>query len=105
MLNYMKISNNLIQALGVNNKPTSKKQVAGGEKTNGAQNFDKITINKPGAALSTTSSFAASLSAKLSNELKAGAENQKLEAIKQDIKSGSYSVNSTEIARKMTIGL
>lgn len=101
----MKINNNVIQSLGMDNKITSKKQAAPETKKAQASNFDKITIDKTQARPVNMSEFAANLAAKVSNEIKTGTENQKLHNLQADILSGDYAVNSEEIVRKMMIGL
>ncbi|MEG0019576.1 MAG: hypothetical protein RR846_04965 [Oscillospiraceae bacterium] len=101
----MKINSNLTQALGLENKITSKKQAAQAPKKAQEQKFDKIIIDKAQEMPVNMSEFAANLASKVSNEIKLGADSQRLHNIQGDILKGDYAINSEEIVRKMMIGL
>lgn len=101
----MKINNNLIQNLTVENKITSKKQAVDKTKNSSVQKFDQIIIDKSQAKPMNESEFASSLAAKVSGELKSGTDSQKILNIQSDIQRGDYNISSDEIIRKMMIGL
>lgn len=87
---------NSLQPVSAKNLPTTVQP----EKKDVERNFDQITISSRDSA---DKSNMIEIKSKIYNELQTATTTGTLSAIRQQIQSGEYKIDSTEIARRMLL--
>jgi anti-sigma28 factor (negative regulator of flagellin synthesis) len=87
---------NSLQSVSAKNQSTTVQT----EKKDAERNFDQVTISSRDSA---DKSSIIEIKSKIYNELQTATTTGTLSAIRQQIQSGEYKIDSTEIARRMLL--